>query len=189
MPFWKRRKGTWRTIREDYRERDPEEWTEDEVEHYYQTISDDEYWQEWELWSRDTVEHRRVKKVLRSCIEVACEAGKESHPLEFASLLRVEGDTVTELVLMPGTVQGDEHAIFQMWMQPVDRTVRGTLHTHPTPHPYPSDADFELFSAHGEIHIIIGHPYRLGDWRAYSHDGTPVHLEVVEEDESGGEPD
>jgi len=172
-------RGRERWIRSDYQDLPPEEWTEDEVDHYYATISDDEYWAEWEAWSRDTVEHPRIKKVRRSCLDMAFEAAKASHPDEFGSLLRVEGQTVTELVLLPGTVQGDSHAIFQMWMQPVDRTVRGTLHSHPSPHPYPSDADFELFEKHGEIHIIVGHPYDRDSWRAYSHDGTPVRLEVV----------
>lgn len=175
----KERRGRERWIRPGYQDLPPEEWTEDEADHHVATMSDEEYWGEWEVWSRDTVDHPRVRKVRRSCLEMAFACAKDSHPHEFASLLRVEKDTITELMLLPGTVQGDSHAIFQMWMQPVDRSIRGTLHSHPSPHPYPSDADLELFGKHGEVHIIVGHPYHMDMWRAYSHDGTPVRLEVV----------
>lgn len=180
MPFWRRKKGREYWIREDYQDRPRDEWTEDEYNHWMRTCSDDAYWAEWDAWSRETVEHRRVKKVKRRCLEMAFESAKASHPLEFASLMRVEGDTITELVLLPGTIQGNEHAIFQMWMQPVDASVRGSLHSHPDPHPYPSDADFELFEKHGEVHIIVGEPYDMDTWRAYAHDGVPIHLDVVE---------
>lgn len=176
----RRGKGRELWVREDYRDHPMHEWTDDEYDHFMATCSEEEYWQEWEAWSRETVGHPRVKRVRADLLRLAAEAARASHPQEFASLLRVEGDTVTELVLLPGTIQGDEHAIFQLWMQPVDRSVRGSLHSHPSPHPYPSDADFELFEKHGEIHLILGHPYGPDDWRAYGHDGTPVHLEVVD---------
>lgn len=189
MGFFRRNKakGRERWVRADYRDLPMEEWTDDEYDHFMATCSEDEYWAEWEAWSRETEAHPRVKRVRADLLRMAAEAARASHPQEFACLLRVEAGTVTELVLLPGTVQGDEHAIFQLWMQPVDRSVRGSLHSHPSPHPYPSDADFELFEKHGEIHIILGHPYGPGDWRAYGHDGTPVHLEVVEDGQRRGE--
>jgi proteasome lid subunit RPN8/RPN11 len=167
-------------VRADYRSRPPEEWTDDEHDHYLRTCSEDEYWGYWEAWSREAVEHPTVKRVRRSALAMAAEAAKASYPQEFGCMLRVEKGEVTELVLLPGTIQGDSHAIFQMHMLPVDRTIKGTLHSHPSPHPYPSDDDFALFEHHGSIHIIYGHPYGPSDWRAYGHDGTPVRLEVVE---------
>ena len=166
-------------IREDYRNLPREEWTEDEEEHWWQTCTDEEYWAFWEAWSRDTFEHPTITKVKRDVLDLAREAAKASYPQEFAALLRVHKDTITELILLPGTIQGDEHAIFMFGMQPVDATLRGTLHSHPDPPPYPSDADFELFEKHGEIHLILGEPYGPDDWRAYDHTGVPTFLEVV----------
>lgn len=174
-----RRKGKWREIRQDYRGLPPHEWTEDEEAHFWATCSDEEYWDTWEQWSREAEEHPRVKRVRQDVLDLAFEAAKESHPQEFACLMRVEDATITELVLLPGTVQGDEHAILDLWMQPVDREVRGSLHSHPDHHPYPSDDDFQLFAYHGEIHIILCMPYHGDAWRAYSHDGRPVRLEVI----------
>jgi len=177
--FSRKPKGRERVIRADYRSLPMEEWTDDEYDHFMQTCTDDEYWAEWDAWSRATVDHPRVKRVRQGVLRMALEAGKASFPGEFGALLRVEGDTVTELILLPGTISGDEHCILPVYNAPVDKTIRGSLHSHPDPHPYPSDADLELFSHHGDIHIIVGQPYGRDDWRAYDHKGQPVHLKVV----------
>lgn len=177
--FSRKPKGRERWIRADYRDIPRNEWTEDEHNHFLQTCSEEEYWADWDEWSLETYEHPVVKRVKRTVLDLAREAAKASFPQEFAALLRLKGDTITELILLPGTIQGDEHAIFQFQMTPVDATLRGTLHSHPDPHPYPSDADFELFDKHGEIHLILGQPYGPDDWRAYDHTGVPTFLEVV----------
>ncbi len=183
MGLFGRKKGKWREIRQGYQSLPRDQWTDDEEAHWWSHCSEEEYWAEWERWSRETVEHPHIKKIKRGLLEMAREAAAATDadsPAEFACLLEVIGDTVTELVLLPGTVAGDEHAIFNLWMAPVDASVRGSLHSHPDEHPYPSDADFELFDKYGEIHLILCRPYGPGDWRAYAHDGTPVHLEVVD---------
>lgn len=177
--FGVQKKGRWKTIRANYRTLDPETWTDDEHDHFWATCTDEEYWAEWDRWSFDTFEHPTLRKVRRSVLDLALQAAQASHPLEFAGLLRLKGDTITELVLLPGTIQGDSHAIFQMHMLPVDRTINGTVHSHPDPHPYPSDADFELFDKHGAIHLILCEPYGPEDWRCYDHMGTPTFVEVV----------
>ncbi len=176
---FRRPKGRELWVREDYRNLPMHEWTEDEYDHFMATCSDDEYWAEWEQWSRKTKEHPRVKNIRKSVLDLAFEAARESYPQEFACLMGVEGDTITELVFVPGTIQGDEHAILNLWNMPVDPSARGSLHSHPDDHPYPSDDDLELFSAHGEIHLILCEPYEGDAWRAYAHDGHPVSLKVV----------
>jgi proteasome lid subunit RPN8/RPN11 len=178
-PFW-RKKRRERVVRRHYRSLPRDQWTEDEEAHWLNTMPDAEYWRHWEQWSRDAIEHPIVKKVKRGVLEMAAEAARSSMPHEFGCMLKVERDTITELVLVPGTIQGDRHAIFQFHMLPVDRTIKGTLHSHPSPHPYPSDADFELFEHHGMIHIIYGTPFGPDDWRAYDHRGEPTRLQVVD---------
>jgi len=184
-----RRKRRERVIRANYRSLPEEEWTDDEHNHYLNSLTDEEYWAYWESWSREAVEHPIVKGVRRSVLRMAAEAARHSYPQEFGCMLRVERGIVTELALIPGTVQGDRHAIFQFQMLPVDRTLRGTLHSHPSPHPYPSEADFALFEKHGMVHIIYGHPYGPDDWRAYDHTGTPTRLTVVEDGAAAADAD
>jgi proteasome lid subunit RPN8/RPN11 len=177
--FSRKPKARERWVREGYRRLPRDQWTEDEEDHWWQTCTDEEYWAYWEEWSRDTYEHPGVRRLRRSVLDLALQASKASHPQEFAALLRLKGDTVEELVLLPGTIQGDEHAIFMFGNAPVDASLAGTLHSHPDEHPYPSDADFELFERHGTIHLILCEPYGRDDWRAYDHTGLPIHLDVV----------
>ncbi|MHB8632505.1 MAG: Mov34/MPN/PAD-1 family protein [Thermoplasmatota archaeon] len=181
MGLFGRKKLRERWIRADYRSRPEEEWTDDEYDHFTKNATQREYWEHWERWSQRALEHPTVKSIRRGALEMAAESAKHSFPHEFGSMLRVEKGVVTEIVLVPGTIQGDRHAIFQFYMLPVDRTIRGTLHSHPSPHPYPSDDDFALFEKYGTIHVIYGHPYGPNDWRAYDHTGTPTRLDVVDE--------
>ncbi len=174
-----RRRGREYVVRADFETRPMEEWTDDEYDHWMNTTTEENYWGEWERWSHETVPHATIKHVRQQVIDLAREAAKASMPQEFGCFLRVVKSTVTELVLTPGTIQGDRHAIFQFSALPVDRTIRGTLHSHPSPHPYPSDADFALFEKHGQVHIIFGSPFGPDDWRAYDHTGQPISLMVV----------
>lgn len=185
-------------VRENFQDLPQEEWTDDEYDHWFRQLSDDDAWAEWERWSRNTRPHPNgITKIRRSCLTMALESARETdaHAIhdaggavrddggevgaEFAAMLKVEGDTVTELVLLPGTVAGDEHAIFHSWMAPVDESIKGTLHSHPDEHPYPSDADLELFEKEGLVHLILCRPYGPDDWRAYDFTGHPVDLDVV----------
>lgn len=183
--FRRRPKGRELWLRQDYASLPPHEWTDDEYDHYMATCSDDEYWAQWDHWSRQVADHPSgVRYVRRQVLEMARASAEdtdsEDDPKEFACMLRVEGDTVTEIALLAGTVAGDEHAVLDFWNAPVDRDINGSLHSHPDEHPYPSDADFELFSKHGVVHMILCRPYGPDDWRAYDFRGIPVRLEVVD---------
>lgn len=177
-PFTRKRREHW--IRADYQKLPQAEWTDDEHDHWFSNLSEEEQWADWDAWSRETDIHPIVKSVKRDVLRMAAEAAKASYPQEFGCFLRMEKGVLTELVLIPGTIQGDRHAIFQFSMLPVDRTINGTVHSHPSPHPYPSDADFALFEHHGMVHIIYGKPYGPDDWRAYDHTGVPTKLEVID---------
>ena len=178
--FSRKPKGRELWIREDYRKHPMHEWTDDEYDHFMRTCSEEEYWQEWELWSRATVWHPTIRRIQGDALQLALEASKASYPDEFGGLLRVVDGTVTEVILLPGTIQGDSHCILPVYNAPVDKTINGSIHSHPDPHPYPSDDDLELFSKHGSIHIITGEPYGRDDWRAYDHTGQPVKLRIVD---------
>jgi proteasome lid subunit RPN8/RPN11 len=122
---------------------------------------------------------RRITKVNRSVIELISAAAQEQHPNEFGGTLRAQGDAITEVLLVPGTVSGATHAIFQLHMLPIDMSVKGTVHSHPGGNPRPSNADRELFARFGTTHIIIAEPYTARTWRAYDGRGQPIELEVV----------
>lgn len=124
---------------------------------------------------------RRVDKVQRSVLELIGECGKDAYPNEFSGLLRAEGDTITEMLLSPpGSTGGSEHAIIRFENLGVDGSIIGTVHTHPGPETFPSNADRELFGSFGNTHVIMGQPYDLESWAAYDATGARVDLQIVD---------
>jgi proteasome lid subunit RPN8/RPN11 len=121
---------------------------------------------------------RRVTKVRKELLDLCFAASKDTHPHEFAAGLHADGDTLTELVIVP-TQSGPTSAHMSLWTLPIDRKTVGTVHSHPGSIPKPSDADRQLFRHFGHTHIIVAEPYRMGTWRAYDHDGQPIELQVV----------
>lgn len=125
---------------------------------------------------------QREWKIKLRCLDLIIESAKSVYPNEFGALLSVDSeqkDTISEIVLLPGTVQGESHAIFKLHMMPVDFNIIGTVHSHPSPYPIPSDADLELFRKHGRIHIIIAYPYDKNSWKAYEYTGNETMLKIV----------
>ncbi len=122
-----------------------------------------------------------IRKIRRSVLESILAGGASTFPNELGAILRSEeAETVTDLLLIPGTTAGRRHANFQLYMLPVDLTVVGTVHSHPSGALHPSDADLTLFRHWGRIHIIVGRPFGEYNWRAYSNLGVEVTLTVVD---------
>ncbi len=120
--------------------------------------------------------------IKRECLNLIFECAKSSFPNEFGGLLRVDTeskDTIIEVIILPGTISGDSHAIFQMHMRPIDFSIVGTVHSHPSPSARPSDADLHLFSKYGKIHIIAASPFNEESWKAYDYSGKEVEVAIV----------
>lgn len=122
---------------------------------------------------------KRQWKIKKECLDLIFECAKSTYPKEFGGLLRrasPSSDTITEIVILPGTISGDSHAIFRLHMLPIDFTIVGTVHSHPSPNPTPSSADLELFSKYGKIHIIVSTPFDETSWKAYTYSGEELPL-------------
>ena len=125
---------------------------------------------------------QRQWKITRKCLSLIFECAKSNYPNEFGGLLRIDPlqkDTITEIVILPGTVSGDSHAIFQLHMMPIDYNIVGTVHSHPSPFPRPSDADRQLFGKFGRIHIIAANPFTDASWKAYDYNGNSIEMIIV----------
>jgi len=121
-------------------------------------------------------------KITTSCLNLIFESAKSVYPNEFGGFLRVDEnnkDTITEIILIPGTISGDTHAIFKLHMLPIDFSIVGTVHSHPSPNPHPSKADLQLFGKYGKIHIIAAHPYNTSSWKAYTYNGEELTLTII----------
>jgi len=126
------------------------------------------------------LKRKRARAIKRETIEMILEASRDVHPNEFGAILRAEEGGITEIMLLPGTISGSRSAIFQLHMLPIDFTVVGTVHSHPSGAISPSGADMAFFQKFGYIHIITGVPFNKDSWRAFDLYGEPISLEVVD---------
>jgi len=121
-----------------------------------------------------------VHSIRKRTLKMILEASKSQYPNEFGALLRAEKGVIRELILLPGTESGERSALFKLYMMPVDFTIVGTVHSHPSGAIYPSGADLELWRKFGWIHIITGSPFESEDWGCFTVSGEPRELKVVD---------
>ena len=124
----------------------------------------------------------RQWSITKKCLDLILASSKSSFPKEFGALLRVDEEDkslITEVVLLPGTISGNSHAIFRLYMLPIDYSVVGTVHSHPSSITRPSEADLELFGHFGRVHLIVGvDPWGRTMWQAYDAAGRPLSVTV-----------
>jgi len=121
-----------------------------------------------------------IHSIKKRTLKMILEASKSQFPEEFGALLRAEKGIIHELILLPGTVSGNRHAIFQFHNLPIDFTIVGTVHSHPSGVCHPSRADVQLFQKFGWIHIIVCSPFDKTSWAAYDGNGELRELRVVD---------
>ncbi len=107
------------------------------------------------------------------------EASKDSMPKEFGAYLRAEKNIIYEISILPGTIQGDRHTIFQTYNKPIDFSIVGSVHSHPSGVTLPSDADVHMFQNSGPIHIIVGYPFGMDDYSAYNQSAQKIKVNVI----------
>src|SRR6266700_2518709 len=122
---------------------------------------------------------KRVEAITRKTLRMILEASRDIYPREFGAILRAEQGVITELLLIPGTVSGNRHAIFQIHMIPTDFAVVGTVHSHPSGVYEPSVEDRALFNKFGGINIINEHPFSETTSAAWKNNGARNVLKVL----------
>jgi len=121
-------------------------------------------------------------KIKRDCLDLILECAKSNYPNEFGGLLRADKlskQTIIEVIILPGTVSGESHAIFKLHMLPIDFSIVGTVHSHPSPSAYPSKADLMLFNKYGKIHIIVAKPFNEYSWKSYDYSGNDIDITII----------
>jgi proteasome lid subunit RPN8/RPN11 len=115
-------------------------------------------------------------------LDAIFEGARRLYPKETILLLRGKKtkDTirVEELVVPPLATYGHGFANIPLHMLPMDFSIVGTVHSHPSGNVTPSDVDFNHFF--GRILMIVGVPF--ADERnvaVYNSHGERLHLEIV----------
>src|SRR2546427_9678690 len=105
----------------------------------------------------EDVPMKPVSAIARKTLRMILEASRDMYPREFGAILRAEEGTITELILVPGTVSGKRHAIFQLHTLPADFSVVGTVHSHPSGVYEPAGGDRAPFNQIGGIALVTGY--------------------------------
>jgi proteasome lid subunit RPN8/RPN11 len=125
----------------------------------------------------------RIAGIAKDTLDFILEVSKSNHPREFIGMLCADGDLITDVVFLPGTVSSDEEAVIRLNMMPLGLTYAGSVHSHPHPgSTRPSRQDLVMFSKTGNCHIIVSYPYEVWNWRCYNARGDERTLEIVERD-------
>ncbi len=104
---------------------------------------------------------------------------RNTHPNEFAGFLREKKEVITEIILAPGTLFGRGGSVVNTWMLPIDSSICGTVHSHPSSNVVPSLNDLRFFSIYGKYHAIVGFPYLEENIQFYNRQGDRILHKVV----------
>jgi len=122
----------------------------------------------------------------RNLLDTILEGAKHLYPRESFLLLRGKKSkgviTVSDLVVAPFAVHGNGFASYSPHMLPMDFSVVGTVHSHPSGNIQPSHVDLNHMM--GRILMIVGHPY--ADERSvavYDSNGEKLVLQVTANEE------
>ncbi|RLG99664.1 peptidase [Candidatus Bathyarchaeota archaeon] len=119
-------------------------------------------------------------KIKESLLKVVLENASLMHPREILFMLRGEkkGDTIhiSDLIIPPLATYGHGFATFSLSALPIDFSIVGTAHSHPSGNIKPSIGD--LNQAIGKIIMIVGFPYTSRNVAVYDREGNRVELEV-----------
>ena len=103
------------------------------------------------------------------------------HPREAILLLRGsvgrDGITIEEHLLPPFANSGRGFAQFPPHMIPIDFSIMGTLHSHPSGSSKPSPTD--LNHLYGRIMVIVAYPYIRDRVAVYDKRGETLSIEIT----------
>jgi proteasome lid subunit RPN8/RPN11 len=117
-------------------------------------------------------------------LEAIFEGAKRLYPRETILLLRGKKSKdiirVLELMVPPLATYGRGFANVPLHMLPMDFSIVGTVHSHPSGNLAPSDVDFNHFF--GRVLMIVGFPFAGAENVAvYNSNGEKLPLQITKE--------
>ena len=118
------------------------------------------------------------------CLAAIFEGARRLYPKEVILLLRGKKSKneirILELVVPPLAVHGHGFANIPLHMLPMDFSLVGTVHSHPSGNLSPSDVDFNHFF--GRMLMIVGFPFAgAQNVAVYNSKGERLPLQVTAE--------
>ena len=119
-------------------------------------------------------------KIKRNILLDVCEAAKNMYPSEHASLLGgTKKNELIEEFIVPPVVSDHVSASINLFAMPVDDSIIGSIHSHPSGGGGASSADKRLFSRY-PVNIIIYWPFAENDFKAYNSHGKLIVVDIVD---------
>ena len=120
--------------------------------------------------------------ITKEIIAMVLESARALHPRETIFLLRGKTNknvlNIIELIIPPAATYGRGFSGFPMHMLPIDFSLIGTVHSHPSGNLAPSPED--LNRSFGKVIVIVTFPYQSTESvAAYNRDGKRLNLQVT----------
>ena len=117
-------------------------------------------------------------------LKAILEGARQLYPKETILLLRgkkgEDAIRVLELVVPPLATYGRSFANVPLHMLPMDFSIVGTVHSHPSGNLAPSDVDFNHFF--GRVLMIVGFPFAGAENVAvYNSNGEKLRLQITKD--------
>jgi proteasome lid subunit RPN8/RPN11 len=120
--------------------------------------------------------------VERGLLEEMLSFARERHPKEAILLLRgkVAKDviTLTDYLFPPYATTDSVSASYPIHMLPIDFSIVGTLHSHPSGSLNLSAQDINHM--YGRVSLLTAFPYRMGDVAAYNKQAERLVIRVTD---------
>lgn len=117
----------------------------------------------------------------RMLAEAMLDFALERHPREIVLLLRGKAERgsirIVDFLIPPLAVTGDGFAEFQPHRLPIDFSIVGTAHSHPSGVLAQSTEDLHNF--YGRVMVILAHPYTPRLIAAFNARGERIPLHVL----------
>jgi len=117
--------------------------------------------------------------IKRELIEGVLALCKNQHPREILGYLRVERGVVCEYILLPGASTDEKSGVFFPRRVPNDPSLQGTIHSHPTGNPYPSQVDLETVFMSKRFHFIAAYPYNYASTKCFDQKGNELVFKII----------
>ena len=112
------------------------------------------------------------------------EGARQLYPKETILMLRGKKSKgtlrITDLIIPPLATYSHGSASYPFHLLPIDFTLVGTVHSHPSGNKTPSDVDLNNFF--GKVMMIVGFPFKTEkDIVAYNCKGEKVTISITKE--------
>ena len=119
-------------------------------------------------------------KIKERLLKAILENARLMHPKEILFMLRGEKKKdciiISDIIIPPFATYGHGFATFSLSTLPIDFSIIGTAHSHPSGNLAPSIGD--LNQAIGKIMMIVGYPYTKQNVKVYDREGNEIELKI-----------